>query len=562
MLEEIRTQVMYFLKNKLFILSGILSAILGYGYLWTHSTCGIDDVSIDLYFENGIGVAIGRWPYYLVNKIIPIAEYTPFIGDFITVVVMLFAAIIWCVLLRMIIRTEISIWAYVAFVFMFMDYSINADIMMFYLQNGIGWVHLFSVLSLICFWKLHKGEKDVKKQIITRCVVVGMLTIAIGFYESAANIFLTGALIVILLDLFVEKGASAFRGKGFLRGILFVARYLIYAMIARRGIRAIIMHIFPITPYALYRNVSKLEWLTKGSIEDIWNKIGNLLAQIYCDYFAMGVVYYPIFIFVMTSLVYLFVLVIFSCKRKDFMLLFVGMGMYASVFTLCFIEGCTIYYRACQTFVIFVAVAFFAITIGISQVGMLKRICVRIVIVILITYSVYDMNQWFVLDYEKTEYEMQVINQIATELLNGNYNLKEKPVVFVGRFELTEEIYNQYCIGPENFGWKIVAEAVMGAERYLEKRYSYEQSSNSIIDWSVHAFGTSCGYNIPIHQLFEYQGYKFVKADDTKIKEVFDMYYIKDWEERIYYVEEYNGAAEYPATGYIEEMDDCIVIRL
>lgn len=562
MLKEIKTHGAYFLKNRWFVLLTVLSAILGYGYLWMHGTCGIDDVSIDLYFEKGIGVAIGRWPYYLINKIIPIAEYTPFIGDFITVAVMLIAAIVWCILLRMLITQSVSIWAYIVFVFVFMDYSMNADIFVFYLQNGLGWVHLFSVISLIAFLHLQYNQEKIKKQILIRSVVIVLLTIAISFYESAANVFLTGALIVVLIDLFVKKQESAFRGMGFLKSMFFVGRYLVYAMVARRIVRSIIMRMFHIAPYVFYRSASNIDWLLKGDIENIWEKIEYLLAQIYCDYFAVGVVYYPILIFVVCSFVFMVSVVFVSLKRKDFLLFLTGIGVYISLFVLCFIEGYSMAYRACQAFVIFVAIVFGGMAIALDGSSGLKKKAGGCVIAIALLYSIYDMNQMFALDYEKTEYEMQVLDEIAQELNSGKYNVKEKPLVFVGNFELPDTIYNKYCIEKNDFGWKIVEKAATNAERYVEGRYCYGQNAASIIDWSIHAFESFCGYNVPIHQLLEYRGYDFLKPDDATVRAVFETHYTPDWKEWFYYVEDYNGAAEYPAEGYIEEQEDCIVIRL
>lgn len=227
MLKELKEQSYYFLKNAWFVFMLLVSAVGGYGYVLTHGTCGIDDISIDLYFEMGIGVAIGRWPYYLINKVLPVAEYTPFIGDFITVILLMLAAVAWCVLLRMLIPQKISIWAYIAFAVLFMDYSMNADIFVFYLQNGLGWVHLFSVLSLIAFLYIYKNQVKMGSQILIRIGIIVMLTLAISFYESAANIFLTGIMLVMLINLCVEKEKACFRGKGFITAIFFAGRYLV-----------------------------------------------------------------------------------------------------------------------------------------------------------------------------------------------------------------------------------------------------------------------------------------------------------------------------------------------
>ncbi len=567
MLKELKEQSRFFLKNKWFVLMLCISAVAGYTYLFTHGTCGIDDISIDLYFGRGMGVAIGRWPYYLINKIIPIAEYTPFIGDFVTVLVLMVAAVAWCALLRMLIPQEITIWAYIVFCAMFMDYSMNADVFVFYLQNGLGWVHLFAVLSLIAFLYLYRNQVALKKQILIRCGVLVMLTLAISFYESAASIFLSGIMVVMLIDLFVKKQESSFRGKQFVMAIFFAARYLVYAMAARRVVRAILMRVFSIPAYTFYRSVSSIEWLTKGGIQNIWKNISTLLARIFCDYFAMGAVYYPILIFTICSLIFIGALIYFCWKRKDGLMLLTGLGTYVSMFVLCLIEGDTMAYRACQIFVIFVALVFFAGTIALEKMKKWPRVCGSVVITLAVLYSVYDMNQWFALDYEKTEYEMQVIDQIAADLNNGAYNVQEKPLVVVGDFELPDEIYQQYCILDTDFRWEFVKACVENAGRKVEEEYCYAQNYSSVIDWSVQAFAMYAGYNRPIRQLFEYRGYQFEWADAETMKQAFNTYYPLDWE--IYegmgietYKETYGDATQFPEGGYIEETEDCIIIRL
>ncbi len=548
------------LKNIWFVMSLIVSTIAGYGYVLTHGTCGIDDISIDLYFEKGIGVAIGRWPYYLINKVIPIAEYTPFIGDFITIVLLMISAVAWCTLFCMLLPQEVSVWAYIVFAALFMNYSMNADVFIFYLQNGLGWVHLFSVLSLISFFYLYKNRVKAGKQIGIRISIIVMLTLAISFYESAANLFLSGIFLVVLLDLYVRKKESCFREKGFIGAIFFACRYLVYAMVFRRIARMIIMRVFSIQAYTFYRSPSSIEWITKGDL-------GNFLAQLFCDYFAMSVVYYPIFLFVICSIVFVVLLLYCTWKRKDWLLAVTGIGMYFSLFALSVVQGDSMEYRACQIFTIFVAFVFMLMVIILTKLKKQIKIGGGILIACAIIYSTYDMNQWFVLDYEKTEYEMGVVDEIAAELESGKYDIKEKPLVFVGDFELPEEIYDRYCIKNTDFGWNIVETAAKAADRDFGEKYCYGQNDRSIIDWSVKAFAMHCGYNVPIRQLFEYRGYEFLWADNEVVKSVFNTYYPLDWDYYSYtyienYTENYGGAAQYPENGYIEETQDCIIIRL
>ena len=64
------------------MVSLIIAAVAGYGYEITHSSLGIDDVCIGLYFDDGLGVSIGRWPFYVINKLFHVTEFEPFIMEF------------------------------------------------------------------------------------------------------------------------------------------------------------------------------------------------------------------------------------------------------------------------------------------------------------------------------------------------------------------------------------------------------------------------------------------------------------------------------------------------
>ena len=48
MIYELRKQIEYFLRNKIYMVSLIIAAVAGYGYEITHSSLGIDDVVFPL----------------------------------------------------------------------------------------------------------------------------------------------------------------------------------------------------------------------------------------------------------------------------------------------------------------------------------------------------------------------------------------------------------------------------------------------------------------------------------------------------------------------------------
>lgn len=541
MVAQLKSEVKYFIKKRSYLISLLLAAMAGYGYQLLHGTCGIDDISIGLYFEKGLGVAIGRWPFYLINKVIPIAgEYHPFIGDFITVLLLMVSAVVWCALLRMVIKRELPILCYIVFSVIFLDYSLIAEVFVFYLQNGLGFVYLLTGLALFGTYYLFQFPVSVKRSLGIKAAILTELLLAISFYESAANLYLSGAILLVYIGILTNVSKNEVSFKRLLGYVVFLARFLVYAMILRRIIRTVIMRIFKIMPYTFYRSAS-LSWLFKGGIGKAGENFSVLLEDILENYFVAGVSYFPITLFVLCSIVFIGYTVWYCMRRKCFLSGLSGVGFYLSMFVLSFVQGSVVTYRACQIFSVFIGVVLLGITDKVIKLPKIKRNMGLSVLFCILLLSVLDLNKWFELDYRKTEYEMSVLEEIAQELQSGAYHIEEKPIVVVGEFELDESI---------------------------AKEYGYAQNSNSIINWSVKAFAMYYGYNVPIRQLFEYLGYSFQWADAELCEEVFEKYYPLNKE--LYdisplleeYTEQYALSEQYPNEGYIEETDTYIVIKL
>jgi len=370
--------------------------------------------------------------------------------------------------------------------------------------------------------------------------VIASLIIAISFYESAANLYLSGAILIIYIGMLSRREECNFDFKKLFGCLIFVVRYLVYAMIARRVVRTIIMRVFGIMPYTFYRSAS-LSWLFKGGAGKIWENIGVVLEEIAENYFVAGKSYVPITLFVLATLVFFAHLFVDCIKGKRILQGIVGLGFYVSMFVLSLVQGGAVTYRACQIFSVFVGIVLFGITkMALKQKGWLK-IATSAVVTLCILASIYDLNKWFELDYRKTEYEMSILQEIGEELQNGTYDIEHKPVVIVGDFELDES---------------------------LVKEYGYSQNRVSILNWSVKAFAMHYGYNIPIRQLFERLGYSFNWASQELCEEVFATYYPLNKE--LYdidplletYTELYDSTEQYPNAGYIEETETYIVIKL
>lgn len=534
--KTIRKQFHFFITNRIYVISLILAAAAGYGYVFTHGTCGIDDVAISVYFKSGLGVAIGRWPFYLINKIIPVVPYKAFIMDFVTVLLLMIATILWSGILRMVADKEYPIWTYIAFSVLFLDYSIIAPVFVYYLQNGIGFVYILTALAVYGFYEYFSNASlNTKSRIKINIGVMLALYIAISFFESAANVFLVGAYAVVLLDLVRNNSLKAGSVKRFFQLSWYLGRYLGYAMVLRRVTRSVLMRVFAIQSHTFYRSVGKISWMKNGSFWDIIAVLKRIFSDIWADYFAICGKYYPMFLFVIASIVFLIILILIVVKQKKVSALFYGAVLYASMFILCIVQYAPLPYRACQHFTIFVAGIFWIIAAWIASKKKKLQIAGGCVIAVLLTASICDLNLWFIWDYKKTQYDLNCIADIVDDLQSGQFDIENKPIAFVGNYDGNP----------------------------MSKELEYSQMTASLLNWGVDGLAGYCGYNSAMRMIFEYEGYdKFHWVDNEQYQKIIYQYYSEFFAENFetYKTENYENG--YPGEGYIEELGDYIVIKL
>lgn len=533
--KSIRKQFHFFITNRIYVISLILAAIAGYGYVLTHGTCGIDDVAISVYFETGLGVAIGRWPFYVINKIIPVVPYKPFIMDFLTLLLLMVAAILWSGIFRMVADKEYPIWTYIIFSVVFLDYSIIAPVFVYYLQNGIGFLYIFTAVAVYGFYEYYSNHLlNVKNRVTIGIGVMVSLYIAISFFESAANVFIVAVYAVVMLDLVRKNNLNAVSAKRFFQFSWYIARYLGYAMVLRRVTRSALMRAFSIQPHTFYRSVSKISWMKNGSIQDVLAVIKRILEDIWADYFAVSVKYYPMLLFVIATCAFLFFLVAILIKRKKIVILFYGFALYASMFILCIVQYATLPYRACQHFTIFVGGMFWCVAVWLASRQKRTQLVGVSVIAVLLAVSVCDLNRWFIWDYENTQYDLNCIADIVDDLQSGQYDIEHKPIAFVGEYEGNPK----------------------------SKELEYSQMTGSYLNWGVDGLAGYCGYNSAMRMIFEREGYEFKWVNDEQYQKIIYQYYSEFFAENfeMYKTEKYDNG--YPNEGYIEEQEEYIVIKL
>lgn len=541
MIQNLKNQVRFFVNNKVYMISLILAAIAGYGYEIMHSSMGIDDVCIEIYFEDGLGVAIGRWPFYLINKIFHITDFSPFMLELVSVGVMVIAAILWVALIRSIVSKELPMFCYIIFSAMFVDYSLIAEVFVYYLQNGIGIIYALTAISLFVFYDIQVSKRSWKENIPSVAAMAVMMCISISFYESAANVFLFGVLLIMFVDAVSENRMGINKFMGCFWCAFLTLRVLVYAILGRSVITKLCMVVFDIEEYN-YRSVSSMLWILKYPA-----RVLTLIRQIYRDYFVVGYEYYPIRVFVIATAVFVIGLVYYTLKKKNFYLFLIGLAAYVSLFALSIAQGDAVPYRANQMLSVFVAAVLCMLSYWVMQIPQIWIRSIGLVLVCSLVYnSAFDLNQWFVFEYKRNQLEMEEVHRISYEL-RSKYDIANKPVVFVGEYVLDEAIQREYSLDETSPAYEKICELNTWMGMETPALYPYTQVlSYSFLNWSITSFSIYEGYNREINRLFEKEGLSLIWGGNE--------YYQKGLE----LMEDLN---RYPVDGYIKEYEDFILVR-
>ena len=562
MIKKLFKHVSFFIENKWYIISLIVSAVAGYGYQLGHGTCGIDDVAIDMYFKDGLGVAIGRWPFFYINKVIPIAEYQPFIFDFIAVLLLMLGAVLWSAVIREIMKEELPIFCYIVFSAMFLLYSLIAEVFIFYLHNGIAIIYCLVGGSLYFFYYLWTEKVSVKEKIIWNIVRAVFLCVAISFYESAANLYLFGVLLVIFLDAVQENKLCSNNFKNAFLMLGSTAGVLIVAIWGRTVITRFTMETFSLQDY-FFRSITDISWISAGSFRELYAAFVMLVKMLIREYFVVGVVYYPIFLFAAATVFFMVYIVYKAIQNRNIWIFLYGIGTYATLYVLTIIQGDTLKYRSCQMFSVFVGIVMLLLTNKVlKQTSLTKKIGLFIILSIII-YSAIDLNGWFIYDYQKNQVELEVVREIGKELQRGNYDVEHKPVIFVGDFYLDEELLDKCYVDKGEWGYLAVNWINCWMELESDSYCITQIMDLSLIDWGIESLAFYGGYNKPLQNLFEYCGYNFIWPELHLYEEIMPIYYDYYGPGYEYMkTEAYGEMEQYPYNGYIEEMEEYIVVKL
>ncbi|MBQ7920297.1 MAG: glucosyltransferase domain-containing protein [Lachnospiraceae bacterium] len=538
----------FFKSNKKYwVLLGLV--LLGsYGFAITHHSIGIDDTCIELYFEDGIAPAMGRWCIYLLGKVINITSFAPWFMELVSTLIFAVSVTLWAMLFYRILGDKVSWAVYCMFACVFVSCPLISEVYVYYLHNGLCTGYGVVALALHALLDVFVVSSSWKKRICSGIISVVGLLVSIGFYESFLLVFAFGAIMVLFL-LLDAKGqeekyiAKPFRWAGVVAGIAMAS--ILLRSVVLHALQFIFGYSIPENYTVGYRSIFENLGQDKGELM-------MALKKYIIMYWANAYAYFPIAVLVAGFLIIgLYALV---WKRNIWMVLCsLAMGVLPALLVI--IEGYPTHYRASQ-YVPLVG-AFALLLVG-------KELCERKTskyvkwagvagALILIFNQCADMNKWFYVDYLKYQDAENVMRRIAYDL-ESQYDTS-KPIVFRGAYmvpyEICKDAYVEY--GSEKY-YKITRIADLLGEHVKDKFNDSrafriaETPLNSTLQWGVTAFdGTAT-------QLGEF--WKMLGCDNFIIEQ--NLTVIENAEQ--YMIE--SGMPGYPQEGYIAELEDYIIVNL
>lgn len=564
-----------FWENRCFMGILLLTAVCAYGYKVTNVTIGIDDTPSLYYFEEGLIAIVGRWVLFLLNKVIFLAEFVPFVTDFIAVGLLVLAAIVWTVLFYSVLGEKIPVVGYAFFAAIFVSSPLISEVFTYFLHNGIAIGYLCCGLSLCCVreWqgsirKMRKGsgirEKFECLAVMRLVAAAVFLWIAMGCYESFMILWLAGLLLLLLSER-IRLGAERIvrTGERGVFGTLVGGALAALAAVLLRSLMIVVLtkvfRLEYLQGEAVQRSVTEmLGWMVQPGA---FGEFAMLLKRTFVLYGVFAYAYLPIRIFVLSAAVITVVTLVRVIRGRDVWALVLLPAAYLAAFSLLFIEGKATLYRSAQFLPVFCGYGALLFAYSIYELtgspgrGVHRKLClgtrgIAVAVLVVITWNqCMDMTKWFYIDKQKYDAAVKTVDQIALDL-ERDFDTS-KPVIFTGNYEIPYSIVKDaYVSYGDRKYYKMKRLTDLIDPDLLDK---YNRGSKgvwvaqtpalSVIEWGRYAFDSDA----ELVKFFVMHGHTLTACEDIDR-----------------YAEAEKASLElpeYPQDGYIVDKGDYIIVH-
>lgn len=551
----------------------LLTAVGAYGYKVTNATIGIDDTPSLYYFQEGLIAIVGRWVLFLLNKVVSLAEFVPFVTDFAAVILLVLAAVVWSALFYSVLGEKIPVVGYAFFAAVFISCPLISEVFTYFLHNGIaiGYLCCGISLCLVREWQCSSREIERKTGIREKvgCLAVPQIVaaavflwIAMGCYESFMILWLAGLMLLLLTERIAvgrqQKDVFATLVAGVVTALLaIVLRSLMIVVVTKA------FHLEYLQGEAVQRSVTEmLGWMLQPGA---FGELAMILKRTFVLYGVFAYAYLPIRIFVLSAVVITVVTLVRVIRGRDLWALVLLPASCLAAFSLLFVEGKATLYRSAQFLPVFCGYGALLFCYGIWQLtgtsakkgkntaGRKITVAVRmltILVLCVITWNqCMDMTRWFYIDKKKYDVAVKTVDQIAMDL-ERDFDTS-KPVIFTGNYEIPYSIVEDAYVGYGSSTYYKMKRLADRIDPDLLDKYNRgskgvwvaQTPALSVIDWGRYAFDSDA----ELVRFFAMHGHRLVALEDSSL-------YAQAEEESL-------DLPEYPQDGYIVDKGDYIIVH-
>ncbi len=509
-------------NQKIYIVCVLITAILSYGFAICQPMVGIDDSAIGRYFSEGIGPIMGRFGYYLLNKVCPVAEYTPFVTDFVGVTLLVSGSALWCVVWQRATGRRLSKVAATAFSCVMISSPIISEVFIYYLHNGICINYCLSAILMFVFLDAMQSENK-KQKIGKMAVCLLLLWLCNSFVESFTIVFLMAIVMIWILQAIYNS--QKLKWKDLSLQALWAGFLLVLSVLIRSVTIELITWTFSLQDKIGIMNrrsvFEALDWFKSG---DGFAEFTMTIKKYIAMYYVNAIAYVPVRVYVI-AVISLFVYALYRLfARKQVLPLIGAVAMQLIPLILIVLEGHATFYRNSQFLPIYVAFVVLVLTCALESyavkaVWAKKLVAVWCVLIGILVYNqAYEMTQWFYADYMKYEDAKNTVVQISNELEHG-YDT-EKPIVFVGNYTIPKSIVQKMYVDYDSPKYERIARILDVMDPNLKgcfaMPYGYSLSSEavySVFTWGNRAFE---GWDKETHDFFAMHGHNFERIENAE----------------------------------------------
>lgn len=510
-----------FLSNPLYIFPVLISTILCYAYYITHETVTIDSLSSDRYYH-GLLVAQGRLTATIIENYLGFEHLPIAVENIIGLICFILGATVFCIIFDKA-KPQSNILPYTFFTCLYITFPLMNEYFMFK-----GSVLTTGGSILLVSFALYFALK-IKNLIASILISSIFIFFAYSWYESFILVYIGAVFLLLILLADGQKSQKELFFNGF-----WLAPTLFLGFSLEEIISNAIINICNITQDN--NNAVGTAWLASSATlkSFFYDFIYSFVSKIFC---------YAPFTILFIFLAVAFVLMIFQTKStKKPILVFFYFGLALTVFFLSIYRGAESAYRTEQGIPFYIGAITLLLSSKIINLNGKKalKIIASMSLVIILTAQICSSNYWYHVNVLRDKEEKQVVYNIAKDL--EKYD-KNKPVIFIGYYQLSNNIEDKYTVKKDSVAGRIINYASQKAG----KPYAYtacQTSISSYISWSTYSFSSA---NVELKKFFNSCGYDFKLGTNEQFKEA---------------TKKYINIPSYNDSGYILDAGDYIVVKV